>query len=105
MVQGTTSQIPKTGVLLPTEIGLCDASARRDRNTIFREAAGLKRFATWFAVCFFVAMTVALTYPGVAPFNTIRPYVLGIPFVFAWYLLWILGALAVFGFLYKVFSE
>ncbi len=65
----------------------------------------MKRFATWFSICYFVAMTIALTFPGVAPFNTIHPLVLGIPFVFAWYLLWILGALTVFGFLYWVFNE
>lgn len=65
----------------------------------------MKRFAAWFAGCYFVFMAVALTFPGVAPFNTIRPFVLGIPFVFAWYLMWIIGALATFGFLYKVFNE
>ena len=59
------------------------------------------RLARWVAVLYFVAMTVAVTFPGVIPFNHARPFVLGLPFVFAWYLAWIVGAFAVFLFLYK----
>jgi hypothetical protein len=65
----------------------------------------LRRTATWVAIVYFVAMAIALTFPGIIPFNTIRPFVLGIPFVFAWYIAWLLGALCVFGFLDKVFRE
>lgn len=59
------------------------------------------RLARWVAVVYFVAMTVAVTFPGVMPFNRARPFLLGVPFVFAWYLAWIIGAFAVFLFLYK----
>lgn len=64
-----------------------------------------RRAATWVAIAYFVAMAVALTFPGITPFNTIRPFVFGIPFVFAWYIGWLLGALCVFGVLDKVFRE
>lgn len=65
----------------------------------------LKRTATWIAIVYFIAMAIALTFPGIGPFNTIRPMVLGVPFVFAWFIMWVLGALCVFGFLDKVFRE
>jgi hypothetical protein len=68
-------------------------------------SARLKRTAAWIAILYFIAMAVALTFPGIIPFNTIRPFVFGIPFVFAWYIAWLLGALCVFGFLDKVFRE
>ena len=54
---------------------------------------------------YFIATAVALTFPGITPFNTIRPMVFGVPFVFAWYLGWILGALLVFMLLYWAFNE
>lgn len=63
--------------------------------------SGPSRLARWVAVVYFVAMTVAVTFPGVMPFNHARPFVLGLPFVFAWYLMWIVGAFPVFLFLYK----
>ncbi len=59
------------------------------------------RLARWVAVLYFIAMTVAVTFPGVIPFNHARPFVLGLPFVFAWYIMWIVGSLAVFLFLHK----
>lgn len=65
----------------------------------------LKRIATYVAIVYFVAMALAVSFPGITPFNTIRPYVLGVPFVFVWYLCWILGSLLVFTFLYAVFDE
>lgn len=65
----------------------------------------MRRTVTRIAVIYFVAMTVALTFPGIRPFNTIRPYVLGVPFVFMWYIFWILGALVVFVVLHRVFSK
>jgi hypothetical protein len=33
---------------------------------------------------------VALTWPGLVPFNRVRPLVLGLPFVMFWLVLWIL---------------
>jgi len=65
----------------------------------------IKRTATWIAIVYFVAMAIALTFPGIIPFNSIRPFVFGIPFVFAWYIAWLIGALCVLGFLDKVFRE
>jgi hypothetical protein len=64
-----------------------------------------RRTATRIAVVYFIAMAVALTFPGIVPFNTIRPFVFGIPFVFAWYIAWLLGALCVLGYLDRVFRE
>ena len=66
-----------------------------------RSGSGPSRIAVWVAVLYSLAMTVAVTFPGVTPFNHARPFVLGLPFVFAWYLVWIVGALAVFLFLHN----
>jgi len=65
----------------------------------------LRRTANYIAFVYFIAMAIALTFPGITPFNTIRPFVFGVPFVFAWYLMWILGALLVFTFLHWVYSK
>ena len=65
----------------------------------------MKRIITRVAVAYFVAMTVALTFPGLQPFNTIRPLILGVPFVFMWYIFWILGALIVFFVVHRAYSE
>lgn len=54
-----------------------------------------RRVSRWVVALYFVAMTAAVTYPGIILFNRVRPFVLGIPFVFAWYLGWIGGALVV----------
>ncbi len=59
----------------------------------------------WLAAAYFIAMAVAVTFPGVVPFNTIRPFVLGVPFVFMWYMAWTLGALVVFLILHRTFSK
>ncbi|MFQ5703174.1 MAG: hypothetical protein ACE5HT_04055 [Gemmatimonadales bacterium] len=66
---------------------------------------GSNRVVVWVATVYFVAMALAVTFPGVVPFNTIRPFVLGIPFVFAWYLIWIAGSLVVFFLLHRTFSK
>ena len=42
----------------------------------------MKRVAHLTAAVYIVLMAVAATYPGLVPFNTIRPYVLGLPFAF-----------------------
>jgi hypothetical protein len=64
-----------------------------------------KRVVTRVALVYFMAMAIALTFPGVRPFNTIRPLVLGIPFIFFWYLCWVLGALLVFLLLHRVYGK
>lgn len=66
---------------------------------------GARRRIGYAAIVYFAAMAVALTFPGIRPFNTIRPFIFGVPFVFAWYLMWILGAVVVFLVLHRVYSE
>ncbi|MCH7875818.1 MAG: hypothetical protein IH965_11025 [Gemmatimonadetes bacterium] len=61
--------------------------------------------ATWVAGIYFVAMAVGVTFPGIVPFNRARPFVLGVPFVFAWYLAWVVGAFIVFLYLYRTSSK
>jgi hypothetical protein len=53
------------------------------------------------AIVYFVLMAVAVTFPGLSLFNTVRPLVFGIPFVFAWILSWVAGSALVFYFLYR----
>ncbi|MDE0899377.1 MAG: DUF3311 domain-containing protein [Longimicrobiales bacterium] len=44
---------------------------------------------------YFIAMLVAVTWPGLVPFSRIRPFVLGLPFSLAWIALWIAGSVLV----------
>lgn len=67
--------------------------------------ADLRRVAKYIAFVYFTAMAIALTFPGITPFNTIRPFVLGVPFVFTWYVIWILGALLVLTLLHRAYSK
>ena len=48
-----------------------------------------------FVVAFFLVMTVAVTWPGMVPFNRIRPLVLGLPLSLVWPALWIVAGCAV----------
>ncbi len=66
---------------------------------------GMKRAAVTLTFAYFVAMAVAVTFPGLEPFNSIRPFVFGIPFVFAWAISWIVGALVVLALLYRAFHK
>ncbi|HUG01437.1 MAG TPA: hypothetical protein VML95_06205 [Longimicrobiales bacterium] len=43
-------------------------------------------------VAFFVAYAMAVTYPGVLPFNRAYPLIAGLPFVLAWYAGWVVLA-------------
>ncbi|HZD04475.1 MAG TPA: DUF3311 domain-containing protein [Longimicrobiales bacterium] len=46
------------------------------------------------AAVFLLLFLVAVTWPGMVPFNRIRPFVLGLPFSMAWVALWVvLGCL------------
>jgi hypothetical protein len=45
-------------------------------------------------------MAIAVTFPGVRPFNTIHPLILGLPFAFAWVVGWVIGAGIVFFLVY-----
>lgn len=49
------------------------------------------------AVLYFLLFTLAVTWPGYVPFNTIEPYLLGLPFSMVWVALWVLvSALVLF---------
>jgi len=65
----------------------------------------MKRTAVVIAFAYFIAMAIAITFPGIRPFNTIEPYVFGIPFVFAWALSWVAGSILVFFLLYRAYHE
>lgn len=47
------------------------------------------------AVIFYVAMTLALIYPGYVPFNRVRPFVLGMPLSLFWQIVWLVAAIVV----------
>ena len=46
-------------------------------------------------VVFYTAFVLAVTWPGMIPFNRIEPLVLGLPFSFAWVVMWVVGSLIV----------
>lgn len=62
----------------------------------------MKRALRAATALYFLAMAVAVTYPGVVPFNHARPFVLGLPFSFAWPVAWVVGAGIVWYLLYRV---
>jgi hypothetical protein len=41
------------------------------------------------AALFFLLFALAVTWPGMIPFNRIRPTILGLPFSMAWIALWV----------------
>ena len=65
----------------------------------------MKRKAVWIAMVYFTAMAIAITFPGIRPFNTIRPLIFGIPFVFAWVLSWVVGAVVIFLILFRTYHK
>lgn len=65
----------------------------------------MKRAAIVLNIVYFVAMTVAVTFPGIQPFNRVRPLVFGIPFVFAWVLGWVAISMLVFYVLYRAIDR
>jgi hypothetical protein len=62
------------------------------------------RFARTVVAVFMVGYAVAVTWPGMVPFNRIRPLVLGLPFSMAWIALWILAGCLVLWMLDRVES-
>ena len=42
------------------------------------------------AALFFLLFAVAVTWPGMVPFNRISPTILGLPFSMAWIALWVI---------------
>jgi hypothetical protein len=65
----------------------------------------MKRVMIPVAIAYILAMAIALTFPGLNPFNTIEPRIFGVPFVFAWYFFWIVGAFIVLSLLYKAYEQ
>ena len=51
--------------------------------------------ARTFTGVYFIAMLIAVTWPGLVPFSRIQPFVLGLPFSLAWIALWIAGSVLV----------
>lgn len=49
------------------------------------------------AIIYFLAMAVAVTYPGYLPANKIHPLLFGMPLSLAWQVLWIGGAIVALG--------
>ena len=61
----------------------------------------MKRLAVIVAFAYFIIMTLVVTFPGLSVANRVEPYILGLPFVLAWFMGWMLGALVVLYFLYR----
>ena len=61
----------------------------------------MRRASVVIAVVYFTVMTLLLTLPLIGPFNTIRPFIFGVPFVLAWFVTWCLGSIAVFYLLHR----
>jgi hypothetical protein len=49
----------------------------------------IPRLLPWGAAGFFLLFTVAVTWPGMIPFNRVEPTVLGLPFNMVWIALWV----------------
>ena len=45
---------------------------------------------------FFILFVIAVTWPGMLPFNRIRPLVFGLPFSMAWIAFWVFCSFLVF---------
>lgn len=60
------------------------------------------RTARALAVGYFLAMCVAVTWPGLVPFSRVRPFVFGLPFVMAWLAAWVAGSAIVLWLLDRV---
>ena len=65
----------------------------------------MKRAAILLNIAYFLIMTVAVTFPGILPFNRVRPLVFGIPFVFAWVLAWVAVSTLAFYVLYRALDR
>ncbi len=60
------------------------------------------RAARTLAATFLVLMLLALTWPGLIPFDRVEPYVLGLPFVMAWITGWVVLSIPVLWLLDRV---
>lgn len=61
-------------------------------------------FARAVVVVFLAAYAVAVTWPGMVPFNRIHPLVFGLPFSMAWIAVWIVAGCLVLWMLDRVES-
>lgn len=63
------------------------------------------RTAQAVAIAYFVLFAIAVTWPGMVPFNRIRPLVLGLPFSMVWIAAWIVGGALVLWWLDRVIER
>ena len=54
-----------------------------------------KRTVRTLAAVFFILNAIAVTWPGLKPFNKVHPLVLGLPFSLAWIASWVLLSMVV----------
>jgi TRAP-type C4-dicarboxylate transport system permease small subunit len=47
------------------------------------------------AAIYFVLFTLAVTWPGMTPFNRVEPMILGLPFNMVWMAAWVVGGFVV----------
>lgn len=62
------------------------------------------RYARTLAFVFLAAYAVAVTWPGMVPFNRIHPLILGLPFAMVWIAIWIVAGCLVLWTLHRVES-
>ena len=60
------------------------------------------RWIRWGAALYFLLFALAVTWPGMIPFNRIHPLVLGLPFSMFWIALWVFGSFLVLLFVDRV---
>ena len=53
------------------------------------------RAARILAAVYFLLFALAVTWPGMVPFNRVFPLVLGLPFSLAWIAFWVTGGIVV----------
>ena len=56
-------------------------------------------------VLYLAALAIALTFPGVLPFNRVYPFVLGMPFVIFWSAAWVALGVATLGLLERAVAR
>lgn len=63
------------------------------------------RYARTVALVFLAAYAVAVTWPGMVPFNRIHPLVFGLPFSMVWIAIWIVAGCLVLWMLHRVETD
>ena len=81
---------PPTGASPPDRARGHDPRDRtRGHGSHGRTPGSAARLRRTLVIAFFLVYAIAVTFPGVVPFNRIFPLVLGLPFVLAWYAGWV----------------